>query len=182
MGEIIGRSSLLPKRQLTLIAICSSYVRDMARGETEGAVIEIGFLDGLTTMRIDRESKFAKARGEAPPGAAPSGQALASLLSSDLRERFYSWRGLSGRRYICSVFSAAEVAVVSEFTAAVVIGVANKVGAPRRPVCVMSSREFHVWGDIGSREGAESHGVSEWHVHFGVDDEGLRDLAGSLLS
>jgi hypothetical protein len=98
-----------------------------------------------------------------------------------LRERFYSWRGLSGRRYICSVFSVAETAVVSEFTAAAVIGVA-KAGAARRPVCVMSSREFHVWGDIGSREGAESHGVSEWHVHFGVDDEGLRDLAGSLLS
>ncbi len=148
-----------------------------ARDETEGAVIEIGFLDGFTTMREDRKSKFAKARRE----TSPSGQSLASLSTSDLRERFYSWRGLSGRRYICSVFSAAETAVVSEFTAAAVIGVA-KAGAARRPVCVMSSREFHVWGDIGSREGAESHGVSEWHVHFGVDDEGLRDLAGSLLS
>jgi len=148
-----------------------------ARDETEGAVIEIGFLDGFTTMREDRKSKFAKARRE----TSPSGQALASLSTSDLRERFYSWRGLSGRRYICSVFSAAETAVVSEFTAAAVIGVA-KAGAARRPVCVMSSREFHVWGDIGSREGAESHGVSEWHVHFGVDDDGLRDLAGSLLS
>jgi hypothetical protein len=152
-----------------------------ARGEREGAVIEIGFLDGFTTMREDRKNKFAKARREAPPAASQSGQALASLLTSDLRERFYSWRGLSGRRYICSVFSAAEAAVVCEFTAAAVIGVA-RVGAARRPVCVMSSREFHVWGDIGSREGAESHGVSEWHVHFGVDDEGLRDLAGSLLS
>ena len=152
-----------------------------ARDKTEGAVIEIGFLDGFTTMREDRKSKFAKARRETSPGASPSGQALASLSTSDLRERFYSWRGLSGRRYVCSVFSAAESAVVSEFTAAAVIGVA-KAGAERRPVCVMSSREFHVWGDIGSREGAESHGVSEWHVHFGVDDEGLRDLAGSLLS
>jgi len=152
-----------------------------ARDETEGAVIEIGFLDGFTTMREDRKSKFAKARRETPPGTSPTGQALASLSTSDLRERFYSWRGLSGRRYICSVFSAAETAVVSEFTAAAVIGVA-KAGAARRPVCVMSSREFHIWGDIGSREGAENHGVSEWHVHFGVDDEGLRDLAGSLLS
>jgi hypothetical protein len=152
-----------------------------ARGETEGAVIEIGFLDGFTTMREDRKRKFAKARRDAPPGASPSGQALASLLTSDLAERFYSWRGLSGRRYICSVFSAADAAVVSEFTAAAVIGV-TRVGAARRPVCVMSSREFHVWGDIGSREGAESHGVSEWHVHFGVDDERLRDLAGSLLN
>jgi hypothetical protein len=152
-----------------------------ARDKTEGAVIEIGFLDGFTTMREDRKSKFAKARRETPPGTSPTGQALASLSTSDLRERFYSWRGLSGRRYICSVFSVAETAVVSEFTAAAVIGVA-KAGAAQRPVCVMSSREFHVWGDIGSREGAESHGVSEWHVHFGVDDEGLRDLAGSLLS
>ncbi len=144
-------------------------------------MIEIGFLDGFTTMREDRKNKFAKLRRGALSGPSPRGQALASLLTSDLRERFYSWRGLTGRRYICSVFSAAEAAVVSEFTAAVVIGVA-KVGAARRPVCVISSGEFHVWGDIGSREGAESHGVSEWHVHFGVDEEGVRDLAGSLLS
>jgi hypothetical protein len=27
-----------------------------------------------------------------------------------------------------------------------------------------------------------AHGVSEWHVHFGLDEDGLRDLAGSLLS
>ena len=166
---------------MTLIAICSTYVRGLARGEREGAVTGIGFLDGFTTMREDRKSKFAKAERETPSAESPSGQALASLLTSDLRERFYSWRGLSGRRYICSIFSAAETAVVSEFTAAAVIGVA-KAGAARRPVCVMSSREFHGWGDIGSREGAESHGVSEWHVHFGVDDDGLRDLAGSLLS
>jgi hypothetical protein len=151
------------------------------RSEREGAVIEIGFLDGFTTMREDRKSKIAKSRRETPLTASSSGQALASLLTTDLRERFYSWRGLSGRRYICSVFSTAETAVVCEFTAAAVIGVA-KAGAARRPVCVMSSREFPVWGDIGSREGAESHGVSEWHVHFGVDDFGLRDLAGSLLN
>jgi len=144
-------------------------------------VIEIGFLDGFTAMREDRKNRPANARGETSLGASPSGQALASLLTSDLRERFYSWRGLSGRRYICSVFSTADAAVVSEFTAAAVIGVA-KVGAARRPVCVMSSREFHLWEDIGSRDGAESHRVSEWHVHFGVDAEGLRDLAGSLLS
>jgi len=39
-----------------------------ARGETEGAVIEIGFLDGFTTMREDRKRKFAKARRDAPQG------------------------------------------------------------------------------------------------------------------
>jgi hypothetical protein len=144
-------------------------------------VIEIGFLDGFATMREDRKNRLAKALREAALGASASGQALASLVTSDLRERFYSWRGTSGRRYICSVFSAADSAVVWEFTAAAVIGVA-KVGAARRPVCVMSSREFPLCGDIASREGAESHGVSEWHVHFGVDEEGLRDLAGSLLS
>ncbi len=151
------------------------------RGDREGAVIEIGFLDGFTIMREERKSKFAHAWRDAPLGASPSGQALASLLASDLFERFYSWRGLSGRRYICSVFSAADASVVSEFTAAAVIGVA-RVGAARRPVCVMSSREFDALGDIGSRPGAESNGVSEWHVHFGVDEEALRDLAGSLLS
>lgn len=144
-------------------------------------MIGIVSLDGFATMREDRKNKFANARREEPMEGPQSGQALASLLASELRERFYSWRGLSGRRYICSVFSTADAAIVSEFTAAAVIGVARD-GAARRPVCVMSSREFRVSGDIGSREGAGGHGVTEWHVHFGVDEEGLRDLAGSLLS
>ena len=41
------------------------------------------------------------------------GQALAALRSSELRDRFYSWRGGSGRRYVCSVFPAADQAVSS---------------------------------------------------------------------
>ena len=132
-------------------------------------MIEIGFLDGFAPV------------AEAAAEETSRGQALASLLASDLRERFYSWRGVSGRRYICSIFSAADAAVVSEFTAAAVIGV-SKIGEARRPVCVMSSREYHVLGNIGSREGLETHSVTEWHVHFCADDEAVRDLAGALLS
>ncbi len=139
-----------------------------------------GFLDGRVAMRKDFEGRLANTWGEAYGGDSSPGQALASLVASDLRERFYSWRGLSGRRYVCSVFSGADALVVSEFTAAAVVGVSVS-GARRRPVCVMSSREFlellH-----GQTEGAGVYGVDEWHVHFEVDEHGLRDLAGSLFN
>lgn len=107
---------------------------------------------------------------------APRGQALASLNSSELRARFYSWRGISGQRYVCSIFQADEQAVVQTFSSAVVVGVANDRGV-RRPVCVMSAREV-------SSVGAASLGrigVNEWHVHFNFDETRLRDIAASLL-
>jgi len=143
--------------------------------------MEIGFPNGFAAVCEDRKFKPADGRFAPSLRAPPRGQALASLTASDLRERFYSWRGVSGRRYICSVFSVAETAAVSEFTSAAVIGVAAD-GVARRPVCVMSSREFRLLEDVGLQGDSPAHGVSEWHVHFGVDEDGLRDLAGSLLS
>jgi hypothetical protein len=144
------------------------------------AVIEMGFSNGFADMCENRKFKPVDARRASSFRAPPRGQALASLVASDLRERFYSWRGLSGQRYVFSVFSIAETAMVCEFTAAAVIGVASD-GLARRPVCVMSSREFCQLESGGLRSESLAAGVSEWHVHFGVDEEGLRDLAGTLF-
>ncbi len=126
---------------------------------------------GFVESREERAAKTLEA------GAPLRGEALAALFGSELRERFYSWRGGSGRRYVCSVFPAAEQAVVGERWAAAVIGVANECGA-RRAVYVMTSGEF---GALAEKD-AKAQGVNEWHVHFGMDEAGLRDLAGSLLS
>lgn len=126
----------------------------------------------------DRELSFQETR-DASSWTAKRGQPLASLGASHLRERFYCWRGVSGRRYICSVFNWADSAVVSEFGGAAIIGVMND-GATRRPVCVMSSGDFRLSENEQQHCFSRAHDVNEWHIHFGVDEFALRDLARSL--
>jgi len=123
-------------------------------------------------------SGAASGASRAPP---PRGQSLSSLLACELRDRFYSWRGASGACYVCSVFQSGEERIVADFSSSAIIGVARD-GAVRRPVCVVSSRDFESLEGRALREAARSLGVCEWHVHFGVDDAKLRDIAGSRLN
>ena len=79
--------------------------------------------------------------GQTLEDSAPRGQALQSLAETDsLRSRFFSWRGASGRRYVCSVFQSGEDSFVADVTNGVVIGVARE-GATTRPVCVFLAQE-----------------------------------------
>ncbi|MGE4173472.1 MAG: hypothetical protein AB7F41_13450, partial [Methylocystis sp.] len=72
---------------------------------------------------------------------AARGEALQSLAEADsLRNRFMSWRGASGRRYVCSVFQSGEESFIADVTNCVVIGVARE-GATTRPVCVFLAQE-----------------------------------------
>lgn len=122
------------------------------------------------------------AQADISPAAAPRGQRLASLDACDLRDRFYSWRGASGRRHVCSVFGIEEEAIVAEFSRALVIGVARE-GTTRRPVCVLSSRDFEGAEGRMIRADARALGGNEWHVHFSAeDDDILRGLAVALLN
>lgn len=116
-----------------------------------------------------------------PGGALSSrGQELDSLVASDaLRSRFFSWRGLSGRRYVCSVFQRGEEGFVADVESGVIIGVARE-GAVARPVCVLQAKEGGPRRSL--RELAHELRVVEWHVHFCAEDEIARDLASSLLS
>jgi hypothetical protein len=117
--------------------------------------------------------------GQRLEDAAPRGQALQSLAETDsLRSRFFSWRGASGRRYVCSVFQSGEDSFIAGVTNGVVIGVARE-GATARPVCVFLAQERE---RRGLREIARELGVAEWHVHFCADAATLRDLSASLLN
>jgi hypothetical protein len=110
----------------------------------------------------------------ARPGAG-RGESLASLAQSGLRGAFYSWHGLSGRRYVLSVFDGSQWPMLSEFESVAIVGVASD-GATRRPVCVLSSRELRALGP------ALSTAATEWHVLFSADDAAIKDLAGSLMN
>ena len=116
-----------------------------------------------------------KVRRVAERRSAGRGQSLASLAQSRLSGAFYAWQGLSGRRYVLSVFDGSEWALVSEFEAVAIVGVASD-GTTRRPVCVLSSRELRALGP------ALIEAATEWHVLFCADDAALKDLAGSLMN
>lgn len=113
---------------------------------------------------------------------APRGEALQSLAATDsLRSRFFSWRGASGRRYVCSVFQSGEESFIADVTNGVVIGVARE-GAASRPVCVFLAQERMPGDRRALRKMAQELGVAEWHVHFCADAATLRDLSASLLN
>lgn len=101
------------------------------------------------------------------------------MVSDALRSRFFSWRGLSGRRYVCSVFQSGEDGFVADVENGVIIGVARD-GAAARPVCIFSARQGGPRRSL--RELAHELRIVEWHVHFCADAETVRDLAGSLLN
>lgn len=110
----------------------------------------------------------------------PRGQELDSLAEADLlRARFFSWRGVSGRRYVCSVFQRGEEGFVSDVESGVIIGVARE-GAAIRPLCVLGAPDKGGRPPLGDL--ARELGVAEWHVHFCAGDEAARDLSGSLLN
>jgi hypothetical protein len=136
----------------------------------------------LAVQRFIEKCAFAPGSALEPDkGAASRGQPLGALQASHLLDRFYAWRGASGERYICSIFSLEEEGVIAGFSQAVAIGVAREAGS-RRPVCLLSAREFASEDGRAIRVEARDLGVAEWHVHFGADDAGLRDLADSLLN
>jgi hypothetical protein len=110
----------------------------------------------------------------------PRGQALDSLVSSDLGERFYAWRGVSGATYVCSIFAAGEAAVIAGFSQGVVIGV-HRSGALLQPLCLICARDFKCKPEDGFLVEARELGVTEWHVHFAGEESELRDLARALL-
>ena len=107
--------------------------------------------------------------------SAGRGASLASLAQSRLNGAFYSWHGLSGRRYVLSVFEGSDWALVSEFEGVAIVGVAND-GTTRRPICVLSSRELRALGP------SLIEAATEWHVLFCADESALKDLAGSLMN
>lgn len=107
------------------------------------------------------------------------GEALPSLAEAGaLKERFYAWRGRSGRRYVCSVFCREEERFVADVASGVIIGVARDAGGTARPVWIAQAGEG---GLSNLRDCAREAGVAEWHIHFCDNPDVFRDLAGSLL-
>ena len=98
-----------------------------------------------------------------PPWAAPStdggnrpgGRALAALAGMPLASRFWSWTGLSGRRYVFSVYPASTcpafchavlLAAVRDGSRRLRIVSVRDTGAFPEPVVARAQREFRAYG------------------------------------
>lgn len=115
------------------------------------------------------------------PADDASNTSLASLAGGDLAERFHSWRGRSGRRYICSVFRVehhTEDAGLPDFAAAVVIAVKIDVAGNRQVVAFCQCE--HGFGPVARNTfvtAAIAAGAQQWHVHLLTADPQKRRAA-----
>ncbi len=100
--------------------------------------------------------------------AGTTGLPLKALTECSLQDRFYSWAGLSGKRYVCTVFEIGDDTAIYDFGDAVVIGVVNS-SAHRRPICVLRPSDFRISGRRHAVEAALALGANEWHIHFTPD-------------
>lgn len=99
---------------------------------------------------------------------------LDSLAGLNLASRFHAWRGASGRRYICSVFSvdrSDQHAGLPDFDAAIALAVAFDEAGRRRRVSLLC---HDATADAAARRqfiaAALAKGAIEWHIHLLAED------------
>ncbi|WOJ89329.1 hypothetical protein RZS28_16250 [Methylocapsa polymorpha] len=107
---------------------------------------------------------------------------LDCLAGGALASRFHAWRGLSGRRYVCSVFPAqrnAWLGGLPEFDAAVAIAVKSDAHGELCRIMVFEPcwRDGQFRGDPDCVSAALSAGVCEWHVHLLAESPEARRVA-----
>jgi hypothetical protein len=112
---------------------------------------------------------------------------LTSLEGEALARRFHVWSGRSGRRYICSVFTASLAepgAGLPDFADAIIIAVGVAADGLRYPIAFFDCGETD--GDYSDRHDrflaeALAYSVREWHVHLlATDPEHRRCVATDL--
>ncbi len=114
-----------------------------------------------------------------------SNEPLVGLIGSDLSGRFRHWSGVSGRRYLFSIFPLTRPAAIEEaprFHDAVILAVLRNDTGERR---ILAADETGALPDLfyGSAQlrNAVAAGANEIHVHLLTDDAKgraalLRDL------
>ena len=116
-----------------------------------------------------------------------SNQPLVGLVGSDLSRRFLHWRGVSGRRYLFSIFPLHRATSIDEaprFHDAVVLAVLRDAAGERR---ILMADETGALPDLfyasAQLRTAVAAGANEIHVHLLAEDNLgraalLRDLDG----
>src|SRR5579863_945896 len=135
----------------------------------------------LLLLRRWRERNAGASPRPHVDGTVPTNTSLASLAGGELSERFHSWRGRSGRRYICSVFPVDPrdgEGGLPDFAEAIVIAVKTDAAGHRRVVGFCQSE--HGAGPVARHAfvaAAVGAGAQQWHVHLLTADPEKRRAA-----
>jgi hypothetical protein len=138
-----------------------------------------GLLDGV---HIDHAADRAQAGQTSARRPQSRDAPLYCLAGAALDSHFHSWRGASGRRYICSVFpvcDGAELGGLPEFDGAIALAVSRDGGGLRQRIAVLDLcwRDGRFAGDWQAAGDALSAGACEWHIHLLAGDGDARRAA-----
>lgn len=125
--------------------------------------------DAVSAQVIGRQ----RPRREAP---------LDCLSGAALTDHFHSWRGASGKRYICSVYPVRigeKLGGLPEFDSAIGVAVGRDSQGRRQKHAVFASSwsDGRFDGDLKSVGNALRLGAAEWHIHLLATDIAARRVA-----
>jgi hypothetical protein len=117
----------------------------------------------------------------ADPDEAIPNAPLGSLAGGSLASRFHAWWGISGRRYICTVFQAdpgAPDCGLPEFAEMIVLAVGYDSKRERK-LLALSHMDDETGPSVRRRfvETNREAGATEWHVHLLTDGNHQRHAA-----
>jgi len=103
---------------------------------------------------------------------------LAALSGGRLAQKFQAWQGVSGQRYVCSVFAARDPAAmeaVTSYSDAVVLVVRRDHTGAHRLVAIGDSGALPELFWHGAAIAAlRAKGVDEFHIHLMAETSALR--------
>ena len=113
------------------------------------------------------------------PLFAVSSHKLVALDDTGLESFFHSWRGASGRRYICSVYDIDE-APQFDLARAVVAAVRRNAAGTEITFTFQPAADGSDWRDWAAK--ARRAGASEFHVHLLAGEKAQRDFIARDLT
>jgi hypothetical protein len=149
---------------LTIISVCSIYVLVIIRARAMTLAYENGVPTIERTYGVSEPPAVAWISPVSDSPDKTGGSSLAALAGMPFSSRFYSWAGLSGRRYVFSVYPASACPAFCDavLLAAVRDGIGRRrvvsvrdTGAFPEPVVARAQRELRAFGP----------GV-EFHLHL----------------
>ena len=123
---------------------------------------------------VDCYLQFGTQKASAPDFSVP----LEALYGSQLGRKFQAWSGKSGRRYVCSVFSAGDAAAMEaarSYDSAVILAIRCDVSGVKTLVGMGETGHFPDLFWYGSAMAALlAQGVEEFHVHLMAETPAAR--------